>query len=400
MPRILLVESGTWGGGSFRSLHEHVAAMDREVYEPVVAFVNHNRFEEPLADLDVTVHVLNDPRFSRHAPELILRATDAVGRRLARYAPSATLDFARLVHWPTIRALRRIVRNAEIDLIHLNVQPNRDLFGLFAAERSGTPCIGHLRSNLDRGWTPRHATYANRVASAFVAVSSATRAHWTGLGLDPGKVVRIPNGIPVPNAEPLDLHETWGLPDEVTSVVACVENLNDWGGQPILLDAFARLLNRDLSDVALLLVGDGPLRDDLARRARKLGIAERVVLTGYEDRARRILASADVSVLPSDRDAMSRVVAESMLVGTPVVAADSGGIRDILEDGENGLLVPPGDPDALAKAIERLLADDGLRERLAAAGERTAREGFTVETSTRRLQELYDRVLAGDPATA
>lgn len=394
MARILYIESGTWGGGSFRSLHDLVKGLDRDAYEPVVAFVNHNRFEQPLTDLGVPVHVLTDPLYSRHAPEPVRRALDAVGRRLARHAPAATVEYARLIHWPTVRALTRIIRDRKIDIVHLNVQPNRDLFGFFAAARTGTPCISHLRSVLDGGFGPRHAALVNRTASAFVAVSSATRRHWADLGLDAAKMMHIPNGIPVPDAEPLDLHTTWGLGEEVTSVVTCVENLNEWGGQHILLDAFARLTdNGGRSDVALLIVGDGPLHEGLVQQARELGIHERVIFTGYQDRARRILASSDVSVLPSDRDAMSRVVVESMLVGTPVVAADTGGIRDILVDGENGLLVRPADPDALAAAIERLLVDDSLSRRLAAAAEQTAHQGYTIQTTVRRIEELYDRVL-------
>src|SRR5215210_3965041 len=116
----------------------------------------------------------------------------------------------------------------------------------------------------------------------------------------------------------------------------------------------------------VLLVGDGPERKALEREAERIGVGDRVCFLGFvaHERLPALLAHADVLVLPSVYEELGTVLLEAMWAGLPIVASRTGGIPDVIEDGVNGLLVPPGEPEALARAINRVLADRGLAYRL------------------------------------
>jgi glycosyltransferase involved in cell wall biosynthesis len=158
------------------------------------------------------------------------------------------------------------------------------------------------------------------------------------------------------------------------------------------LGAAARLAGR-LSGVEFVLVGDGPLRFQLERLVEDLGIRDRVQFLGDRRDIPTVLATLDVSVVPSDSESLSNVVLESMAAGAAVVATSVGGNPELI-GGERGLLVPPNDEAALAAAIERLLDHQGLRTELA----QNAREFVRVNFSLQRMQEsyeaLYEKLLA------
>jgi glycosyltransferase involved in cell wall biosynthesis len=121
--------------------------------------------------------------------------------------------------------------------------------------------------------------------------------------------------------------------------------------------------------VTLLLAGDGPERDAMERRAAEFGLGDRARFVGPLDRngVLELFRAADASLLSSSWENFPHTVVESLAVGTPVISTAVGGVPEVVTDGENGLLVPAGDPDALAAAIRRFFEEPGLRERLAAA---------------------------------
>lgn len=148
--------------------------------------------------------------------------------------------------------------------------------------------------------------------------------------------------------------------------------------------------------VALAIAGDGPLREELERRA-----GARVTLLGHRDDVPEVLADLDVFALSSDYEGMCLAVAEALAVGTPVVATPVGGVPQTVVDGETGLLVPTRDPAALAAAIKRLLDDPALADRLAAAGGERVRRLYALDTMVGATSELYESLLgARRPARA
>lgn len=145
------------------------------------------------------------------------------------------------------------------------------------------------------------------------------------------------------------------------------------------------------TDWRAALIGEGPLRDEIAGELNRRGLGQRVDLLGTRDDVHDLLASADVFVLSSHSEGFPVSVLEAMAVGLPVVASDVGGVSEAVVHGETGLLVPADDPPALAEAIERLLRDAPLRFRLGAAGLERVRRHFDVVPFRRAHLELYRR---------
>ncbi len=159
-----------------------------------------------------------------------------------------------------------------------------------------------------------------------------------------------------------------------------------------LLRAFARLQGR-FPYLELLLVGDGPLRPELEREAVNLALAGKVHFLGDRRDVPAVLASTDVSVMPSGSESLSNAILESMAAGVPVIATRVGGNPELIAEGR-GLLVPPSDEEALAAALGCLLEDANLRRQFGENGRRFALENFTIERMRARHQELYSELLA------
>ena len=148
--------------------------------------------------------------------------------------------------------------------------------------------------------------------------------------------------------------------------------------------------------VTLLLAGDGDERASLERRAGELGLDDRVRFLGAQPRERvlELFSAADASILSSSWENFPHTVVEALAVGTPVVATSTGGVAEVVRDGENGLLVPVGDAGALADAVRRFFADEALRERLRSAAAPSV-AGYAPELVFARLEATLDRAAAG-----
>jgi glycogen(starch) synthase len=149
----------------------------------------------------------------------------------------------------------------------------------------------------------------------------------------------------------------------------------------------------------VLLVGDGPERKALEKEARRIGVDDRVRFEGFvaHERLPALLAHAELLVLPSLYEELGTVLLEAMQAGLPIVASQTGGIPEVIEDGVNGMLVPPGDPEALARAIDRLLADRDLARRLS-EGARERGKDYDWEVLAERVLRVYRGVTAGHSA--
>jgi glycogen synthase len=150
------------------------------------------------------------------------------------------------------------------------------------------------------------------------------------------------------------------------------------------------------SSAQVLLVGDGPERSKLERDAERLGVDDRLHFVGFfaHERLPAVFTHADLLVLPSLYEELGTVLLEAMQAALPIVASRTGGIPDVIEDGVNGMLVPPGDPEALARAIDRLLADRDLARQLSEGAQERAKD-YDWEVLAERVLRVYQGVTAG-----
>ena len=225
-----------------------------------------------------------------------------------------------------------------------------------------------------------------------IAVSRAIVAKIAEEGRTGAPVSLIYNGVDLErydHQEPCcTLREEYAMAPDA-AIVGVVGRLELEKGHPTLLEAWPLVLER-VPSAYLLIVGEGSRLDALHQIAREQGVERHVIFTGRRDDIPAVTAAFDVAVLPSYREAQGLTILEAMALSRPVVASDVGGIPEMIEDGRNGLLVPPHDPPALANAIVRLLTSHPLADMIGRAGHDTVHDRFCIQLMVNAVQALYD----------
>jgi len=208
--------------------------------------------------------------------------------------------------------------------------------------------------------------------------------------LDKGKVELLGNGTDpqrFESAETASRTEVGISADSTAKVIMFVGRLTKSKGLDMLLEAFEALAKR--SDTVLVLVGDGPERSALAKRARAKGIDHRVFFTGKRTDVERLLGLADIFVLPSLYEGFPVALLEAMAAKKAIVATRVGSVPEILKDGVNGVLVHPGDAQALSNAMIFLLDDEEARLKMSEEAHRTVREQYTWSSVGEKVYNAY-----------
>lgn len=391
--KIVLLENGVSGGGSFVGLVQLATHLDRERFDPIVVFVNQTTFLAELEQAGVATRLLQDPLYSTAAGKAPRFVLAKLRGRIDRYLPRLGPAFELVAHFPTVRTLAELMRQQNVDLLHLNDHCLRDFYGVIAARRLGIPAVSYLRS-VRSGDPNRHKiAYLNRHVSHFVANSNFTRDYWATLGIDRDRTSMIYNAIDDAPVQPLDLRREWRIEGKERRIVGCVANFVAEKGQEHLLRAFPTVLAREPGCI-LALVGNGPQRVRAMALAERLGIRDSVLFPGYDARSRQIIASLDLLVLPSFREAFGRTLLEAMQVGTPILATRVGGIPEVIESGRDGILVERDDVEGLGEAVVRLLRDREFAAALATNARRRCAAEFGMTTHIAAIQDLYESLLA------
>ena len=308
--------------------------------------------------------------------------------------------FRQLYSVPAARLVPKLARAADLIHVHLGEDLAVLPLGVLASRAGGVPLVvtvhcslAHTLSAVDArtaalklvgGAIERRCT---RSAGAVIAITARLARILEAGGVAPARIHTIPPGIDRslftgPWEDP--------LPEIDRPRVVFIGRLVPGKGADVLLDAVAHMT----VPAEIVIVGDGPERGALERKAAKGLAAGRINFTGFmpHDRVPAVLDNADVLVLPSRYEELGSILIEAIQVGAPIVATRIGGIPDLIDDGRSGLLVPPGDPRALACALDRVLAEAGLALRLRASASRGVglREWSTV---AEQVLDVYGAVL-------
>ncbi|MFI5329960.1 MAG: glycosyltransferase [Desulfobaccales bacterium] len=239
--------------------------------------------------------------------------------------------------------------------------------------------------------------WLGRVTDLSLAVSRGVRDYIIAQGaLDPAKVRVVPNGVDLARLRPrrprAEVHRELGLASG-TRLVGLVARLDHWGkGHREFFTALAALPDR--YPVEALIIGGGRREVEMRRLAAELGLAGRVHFLGQRDDIPDLLAALDIFVLPSHSEGVSLALLEAMAVGLPVIASAVGGLPEVVTDGENGLLIPPQDPEALAMALERLLEDPAGAKQLGENARHHVETHYSLERLGREINGIYEELIS------
>ena len=281
----------------------------------------------------------------------------------------------------------RLFRGGKFDVVHThNTYPH--IFGSIAARLAGVPVVVNTRhgQRAGHGWKSRvQFRWASHLADRIVAVSDdAARLCVESDRVAPRKVIRIWNGIDIDNF-------TFAGPatEPVAISVARLSAEKDFAS---LLRAVSIAI-RDVPDLRLKLVGDGPERLNLERLARELNLGGHVEFLGERTDVAELLAQAGFFVTASLTEGISLTLLEAMAVGLPVIATSVGGNSEIVEDGGTGRLVPPASPELLAEAITGMCRTRPYWTAMGMAGRQRVAEHFEVRRMVSDYERLYRELL-------
>ncbi len=349
-------------GGAERVVADLARRLDRRRFRPLVACLNFKgQLAAPLEAEGIPVFAL-DKR-----PRLDLRV------------------LARLV---------TLMRRERVDVVHTHLWTS-SLWGRLAALLARVPVRVVTEHNLDtwrRAWHLAADRLLARATDDFIFVSEAVAQFYRSrLGLPPGRGRVVLNAVERPPLDRLPdaraARAALGL-DGARHVVGAVGRLEERKGHAFLLEAMKRVVEAEPGARGLI-VGDGKERERLTSLAERLGLGDRVRLVGYWPDLAEALAAIDVFVLPSLMEGHPLAILEAMATARPIVATAVGGTAEAIDDGVNGILVPPADPEALAGAILGLLRDPDRGSRLGQAARKTLEEKFSLEASVRANEEVY-----------
>jgi glycosyltransferase involved in cell wall biosynthesis len=316
--------------------------------------------------------------------ELMRRALE--GHDLLKLAPRSEVDLHSAWH------LGRIIKDLRPDIVHAHDPHAVAVASLalsFRRSASGPALLAsrrvafHLKPNAFSRWKYRQV-------DCFIAASESIRHVLVHDGIDPSRVTMVYEGIEVDRvqAEPVaNIHSELWLPTHAP-IVGATAALTHEKGHRHLIDA-AAIVVREVPDARFVILGEGDLRPSLERQTRELRLEKHVLLPGFRADVLAFIRGFDIFVMPSLAEGLGTSLLDAMAAGKPIVATSTGGIPEVVADGETGLLVPVRDDKALAQAIVRLLKDQALRERMGQQALVRVRKLFSADRMVEETLAVY-----------
>jgi glycosyltransferase involved in cell wall biosynthesis len=323
---------------------------------------------------------------------------DLKRRALALDAPLIPVTDRGPLDLRSLGELIRICRRERVDVWHGH-DPKTDVLGLavrrFWPLRMITTIHGWIANTSREKWYKRLDQWSLRGYECVVCVSQALHAQCLAAGVHPDRCLLIENGIDTVACQrrmtTQEAKRRLGLSDSAC-LIGSVGRLSDEKGFDLLIDAVARLSARR-RDIRLWIAGEGPARPRLEDQIAALGCRDRIRLLGHMSDPGDLYQALDVFVLSSRSEGLPNTVLEAMVYQTPVVATCVGGVATLVEDGRTGVLVAPGDGEALTAGIERLADDARLRRECVRNAHRLIESSFGLEGRMRKMCATYDRLL-------
>lgn len=348
-------------GGPEKQIIEHCTRLETSRWTPVIGSFRENR--------DVVA---------------VTRA--ARKRGLATFLIDTRSPFSPLSIWQLRGELERL----GVDLLITHGYKS-NLVGLFASRPLGIPQVPFIRGYTAENWRIRRYETVDRfLVKRFprvLCVSEITRSQLADSGVPAARIETVHNAVDAATEiRPTPFRDEFGIPKDAV-VLAAAGRLSTEKGHRFLIAALGLLSSSP--PVHLVLFGSGREESRLRTQAEALNLAPRVHFAGFRDGIPGYLAAADLVVNPSLTEGLPNVVLEAMAAAAPVVATSVGGVPEIVAPGRSGWLVPPGEPEALARAIEEALREPDRARDMGLEARREVQRRFSFEIQAERLTRVY-----------
>ena len=387
--RILFIEASVGGvlGGSLTGILHLIERLNRRRFAPSVALYERKYDVIKALEADgVTLHVL--PRLPSETPD---GDRGRLGRALVRGR-----DLVSVIA-PRARALVKLLRAEEPDLVYLANSVTTNLDGVIAGALCGIPMIVHEKGLRRVGPIER---LMSRWVDTCIGMTDNVVAHLRERHVRARRFLTIYDGINcdafAPGGGPAVRRE-FGIPDDAP-VVGIVGHIQSWKGQLLVVEAVAKARARHPELRCLVVGGVHRMGAEYGARIRETiaaqGLEQHVILTGARRDVPACIDAMDVVIHSSTRpEPFGRVLIEAMALGKPMIAPSEGGPREVVVDGETGILVPPRDADALAAAITRLVENPSERTAMGNAGRARVEAVFDIRHHVHAVESVFDDIL-------
>ena len=353
-----------------------------------------------------TLRALDKKMFS---PTLFIKQSDGKYEKeiLAMGIPYFKLHSTRFCDFVAIVKLIRYIKNVKVDIVHTNMFGS-DIIGRIAGRIANVPLIFSTYLNVyswkkSRNLKIRIKTWIDKVTAKYfcdklIAVSEDVRDfHIETLKLNKNKFSVLVPGI---NLNEFQLTDNFSLNkkklelgiDINSFVVVVVGVLSEQKGHKYLIEAAPSILIK-YPDIRFLIIGPGPLRQELEQMTKNKGVSNEFIFTGFSENLVDLLAISNVFISCSLWEGLPQTVIEAMAMNKPVIATKVGGLPELIQDGKSGILIPPSDPSAIVDSIISIRENKKIAQNLSTEGRKVVEEYFSVKVMVNKLQELYLKTL-------
>lgn len=274
-----------------------------------------------------------------------------------------------------------------------------DAIARWACRLAGVSVIISTLHSIDPWRRPPHVLLDRMTApfvTKYIAVCEAAKnAAINREGIQPNKIQVIPIGVPpqvIPRERRDELRNQYDVAENAWPVIGVLANLRDMKGHRHIIQALPAILQEN-PDAVFLFAGRDDSEGAIREVARHSGVDSAIRFLGFVEDTPSVFAAMDVFLLPSDWEGFPVSILEAMQAGVPVIATHVGGIPEMIRDGQDGLLIPPKNPDAIALTVNRLAKDFALRATLARSADAHFQSSFTVDTMVQRMSKLFTELL-------
>ncbi len=367
---ILHVYQNSKIGGIQQQILSLLKEYDREVFNPAFCCLGpKGEIGKEIENLGFDFTALNRERYHRFSPGIVI-------------------------------ALYKLIKRKRIHVLRTH-KYRANLYGRLAGRLAGVPVIIsslHIDYGAKDRYTGRRIMnrLLSRVSDRIVAVSESVKRDSVRYdGIEPERVLVIRNGVDTrrfsAGQEYNNAGEEFSIKKE-DMVIGFVGRIVQSKGLQYLIEA-ASLLKGQYDNLKFLLVGDGSLVNELKEQAREKGVFKNVIFAGSRRDISAFLSRFNIFVMPSVKEGLPNSLLEAMAMGKPVIAAGVGGIPEVINNGVNGLLVPPGDAGRLAESIKRLIENEGMAAGMGQAARDFIAENYSIKSTALKWQSLYVSLL-------
>ena len=401
-PRRVLFVQRSGGGGSLINVLLLVKYLDRDRFQPTVLFYDPSAYADQFRAAGAEVRILDSSVSVRSASKLVPRGLRPEGGSRRRFRAARRLNGFVQRDWRLARRIAEVIEDVGADLVQSSICPSADRASILAAGLTRVRQVSYSQFfTADEAWLDRPlSTFVDRYLCISGSVRQQVRRA-AGVAEDKTRIVYAPFEFPASTTTPAAaaVRESLGVNGR-HRLIANIGRIVPWKGQDVFLRAFASIAPAHPEARAVVVGSAGnkqagqAFEAELHRLVSDLGLTERVTFTGHRSDVEDIMSASDVVVhSSSEAEPLGRVVMEAIALEKPVIATGAGGVPEMVRDGETGSLVPPGDVEAMARALGSVLSEPDHAAEMAARARAAAEHRFGARTFVRTVESEYRRIL-------